>query len=120
MTTCAAAGRHVHKAYRPGDRDPGRRQSLDLCVRHFGTTPKPTRTPLSASPSCTALARASGLGGMAGGQMLDFAAEGRFATAAERLGLAEIQKLQAMKTGALLRFGCVAGTARRRRRCSGR
>jgi farnesyl diphosphate synthase len=56
-----------------------------------------------------ALARASGLGGMAGGQMLDLAAEGRFADATPRHGEAEITTLQAMKTGALLRFGCVAG-----------
>jgi farnesyl diphosphate synthase len=55
------------------------------------------------------LARASGLGGMAGGQMLDLAAEGRFAQAPPRLGLAEVEELQAMKTGALLRFGCLAG-----------
>jgi farnesyl diphosphate synthase len=55
-----------------------------------------------------ALARASGLGGMAGGQMLDLAAEGRFGGAA-RLGLADVEELQAMKTGALLRFGCLAG-----------
>jgi geranylgeranyl pyrophosphate synthase len=128
-----------------------------------------------------ALARASGLGGMAGGQMLDLAAEGRFSgevlddtpmsdvrlplidlsdTAIQdvvkrakargyithiqvntilpkqgvtaktiedvfagfaaagidvvesdpgHLGLAEVEELQAMKTGALLRFGCLAG-----------
>jgi geranylgeranyl pyrophosphate synthase len=133
-----------------------------------------------------ALARASGLGGMAGGQMLDLAAEGRFGgevledvpmpdvrsplidlsdTAVRdaikrakargyithvqvnaivpeqrltaktiedlfagfaavgievveadsgkmgtaHLGLAEVEELQAMKTGALLRFGCLAG-----------
>jgi farnesyl diphosphate synthase len=57
-----------------------------------------------------ALARASGLGGMAGGQMLDLAAEGRFAAVVPpRLGLAEVEELQAMKTGALLRFGCLAG-----------
>jgi farnesyl diphosphate synthase len=55
-----------------------------------------------------ALARASGLGGMAGGQMLDLAAEGRFGDSA-RLGLADVEELQAMKTGALLRFGCLAG-----------
>jgi farnesyl diphosphate synthase len=55
-----------------------------------------------------ALARASGLGGMAGGQMLDLAAEGRFADAPQH-GESEITTLQAMKTGALLRFGCVAG-----------
>ncbi|MFY9694655.1 MAG: polyprenyl synthetase family protein [Xanthobacteraceae bacterium] len=53
------------------------------------------------------LARAAGLGGMAGGQMLDLAAEGRFG--AQRHGAAEVRMLQAMKTGALLRFGCEAG-----------
>ncbi|MDP2296624.1 MAG: polyprenyl synthetase family protein [Pseudolabrys sp.] len=54
------------------------------------------------------LARASGIGGMAGGQMLDLAAEGRFA---DRRALAqnEIATLQAMKTGALIRFACRAG-----------
>jgi farnesyl diphosphate synthase len=56
-----------------------------------------------------ALARASGLGGMVGGQMLDLAAEGRFAGARQTLGEAEIATLQAMKTGALLRFACIAG-----------
>ena len=55
------------------------------------------------------LARASGLGGMAGGQMLDLAAEGRFAATPPRLGLPDVEQLQAMKTGALLRYGCVAG-----------
>jgi len=54
-----------------------------------------------------ALARAAGIGGMAGGQMLDLAAEGRFG--AETLGEAEVRILQAMKTGALLRFACLAG-----------
>ena len=54
-----------------------------------------------------ALARAAGLGGMAGGQMLDLAAEGRFG--AQNLGAAEVRMLQAMKTGALLRFACEAG-----------
>ncbi len=55
------------------------------------------------------LARAAGLGGMAGGQMLDLAAEGRFAEAPAQLDLAGVEQLQAMKTGALLRYGCVAG-----------
>jgi len=54
------------------------------------------------------LARAAGLGGMAGGQMLDLAAEGRFGDK-RALGEDEILKLQAMKTGALLRFACRAG-----------
>jgi farnesyl diphosphate synthase len=58
----------------------------------------------------SALARASGLGGMVGGQMLDLAAEGRFdENAPQRLGENEVRTLQAMKTGALLRFACEAG-----------
>jgi farnesyl diphosphate synthase len=56
-----------------------------------------------------ALARAAGLGGMVGGQMLDLAAEGRFDPAPPKLGEQDVKTLQAMKTGALLRFGCVAG-----------
>jgi farnesyl diphosphate synthase len=56
-----------------------------------------------------ALARAAGLGGMVGGQMLDLAAEGRFDAAPPKLGEAEVRTLQAMKTGALLRFACRAG-----------
>ena len=55
----------------------------------------------------TALSRAAGIGGMAGGQMLDLAAEGRFG--AQKLGETEVRMLQAMKTGALLRFACQAG-----------
>jgi farnesyl diphosphate synthase len=57
-----------------------------------------------------ALARAAGIGGMVGGQMLDLEAEGRFAgTDPPALGEDEVRTLQAMKTGALLRFACVAG-----------
>jgi farnesyl diphosphate synthase len=54
-----------------------------------------------------ALARAAGLGGMAGGQMLDLAAEGRFGPL--KHGENDVRMLQAMKTGALLRFACEAG-----------
>jgi len=57
----------------------------------------------------SALARAAGLGGMVGGQMLDLAAEGRFDAVPPRLGEREVRTLQAMKTGALLRFACAAG-----------
>ncbi len=54
-----------------------------------------------------ALARASGVGGMAGGQMLDLTAEGRFGESApNERGVVELQR---MKTGALLRFACIAG-----------
>jgi len=54
------------------------------------------------------LARAAGLGGMAGGQMLDLEAEGRFAPP-RTLAREEVLTLQAMKTGALIRFACRAG-----------
>ena len=57
-----------------------------------------------------ALARAAGLSGMVGGQMLDLAAEGRFTgSGPQRLGEQDVRILQAMKTGALLRFACEAG-----------
>jgi farnesyl diphosphate synthase len=58
----------------------------------------------------TELARAAGLGGMAGGQILDLAAEGRFSgSAAPPSSEDDIIRLEAMKTGALLRFACRAG-----------
>lgn len=50
-----------------------------------------------------ALARASGLGGMAGGQALDLEAE------TQKPDEEGIVRLQAMKTGALIRFACEAG-----------
>ena len=63
-------------------------------------------TPLDAKARLqlvSALARAAGLGGMAGGQALDLAAE---KTPPDEDG---IVTLQAMKTGALIRFACEAG-----------
>ena len=54
---------------------------------------------------CLALARAIGLAGMVGGQMLDIDAEQSTAP----LSAEEIKRLQAMKTGALLRFSVEAG-----------
>jgi farnesyl diphosphate synthase len=63
-------------------------------------------TPVSADRRAAlvlALARAAGLGGMAGGQALDLAAERE---APDETG---IITLQAMKTGALIRFACEAG-----------
>jgi farnesyl diphosphate synthase len=56
----------------------------------------------------TELARASGIGGMAGGQMLDLSAEGRFGDK-RKLGEKDVALLQAMKTGALIGFACRAG-----------
>jgi farnesyl diphosphate synthase len=55
------------------------------------------------------LARAAGLGGMVGGQMLDLAAEGRFGKNDQAQGEQDVLTLQAMKTGAILKFCCTAG-----------
>jgi farnesyl diphosphate synthase len=81
-----------------------------------------------ADPSChpdaevrvaltLALARAAGMGGMAGGQMLDLEAEGRYAES-RRDGPpwpGDVRRLQAMKTGALLAgavtMGAILGRA---------
>ncbi|MDQ0420685.1 farnesyl diphosphate synthase [Peteryoungia aggregata LMG 23059] len=63
-------------------------------------------TPLTDSAKVTLvleLSRAAGIGGMAGGQMLDLVAD------KEQPDEAGIVMLQAMKTGALLRFACEAG-----------
>jgi farnesyl diphosphate synthase len=57
----------------------------------------------------TGLARAAGLGGMVGGQMLDLAAEGRFGKNETPQGEKDVLTLQAMKTGAILKFCCTAG-----------
>lgn len=53
----------------------------------------------------TALAQASGIAGMVGGQAADIAAQ----SAAEPLSLPQIEALQAGKTGALLRWASMAG-----------
>jgi farnesyl diphosphate synthase len=60
----------------------------------------PARVQLAA---VSALARAAGFGGMVGGQALDLAAENQ---APDEAG---IITLQAMKTGALIRYACEAG-----------
>ena len=60
---------------------------------------------------CAGLARAAGLAGMVGGQMLDIEAE----TAAAPLSLEAIARLQSMKTGALLKFSVEAGRRSRAR-----
>ncbi len=54
-----------------------------------------------------ALAKAAGLGGMVGGQILDLAAEGRYGSVSRTEN--DIRRMQAMKTGALLAFSAEAG-----------
>lgn len=57
------------------------------------------------------VARAAGLGGMVGGQMLDLAAEGRYSPdgTPQALGAEAIVRLQSMKTGALIAAAVDAG-----------
>ena len=55
------------------------------------------------------LARAAGFGGMAGGQILDLAAEGRFGSGQGPHDEHAVLEMQGMKTGALIRFACEAG-----------
>ena len=72
--------------------------AFDIISSDETELPAPARIAL-----VTALARAAGIGGMAGGQALDLDA------AADRPGETGIITLQAMKTGALIRFACEAG-----------
>lgn len=66
-------------------------------------SPETELSPASKAELVLGLARSAGLGGMAGGQMLDLDA------AENPPGEAGIIRLQAMKTGALFRFACEAG-----------
>ncbi|WP_408837019.1 polyprenyl synthetase family protein [Acidisphaera sp. L21] len=59
--------------------------------------------PLARCELVAALGAASGARGMAGGQMIDMAAEGR------TLSEAEVERLQALKTGRLIQYSAEAG-----------
>jgi farnesyl diphosphate synthase len=72
--------------------------AFDIIASPDTTLPAQARLELVAG-----LARAAGVGGMTGGQALDLAA------GTTRPDEAGIITLQAMKTGALIRFGCEAG-----------
>jgi farnesyl diphosphate synthase len=69
--------------------------------------PATASDPAIRSDLVLGLARASGLGGMVGGQLLDLSAEGRYGPAT--LGEADVRLLQMMKTGAILTFSVEAG-----------
>ncbi len=70
-------------------------------------SPEVDADPAIRSELVLGLARASGLGGMVGGQMLDLAAEGRYGVA--NLAEGDVRRLQMMKTGAILTFSVEAG-----------
>ncbi len=95
------------------DSHPGGRCPADAGVRD------PVGAATHADPAIRAelvagLARASGGAGMAGGQCLDLEAE-KLGRPAQPTA-SHVQRLQAMKTGALLRFSCEAGAILGRRR----
>ncbi|PVE26121.1 geranylgeranyl pyrophosphate synthase [Microvirga sp. KLBC 81] len=69
--------------------------------------PETDSDPAVRSDLVLGLARASGLGGMVGGQLLDLSAEGRYG--AVTMGEAAVRQLQMMKTGAILAFSVEAG-----------
>jgi len=69
--------------------------------------PATASDPAIRSDLVLGLARASGLGGMVGGQLLDLSAEGRYGPST--LGEADVHLLQMMKTGAILTFSVEAG-----------
>lgn len=87
----------VHKAYDEatailaGD-------SLHAMAFEILADPATHDDPLVRSTLCGELARASGPSGMAGGQVMDLAAEG------QSLDLSAITRLQQLKTGALIEF----------------
>ena len=67
------------------------------------STPQTHGDPAVRGELVLGLARAAGWAGMAGGQSLDLEAEGK------PLRMEEIRHLQALKTGALIQYACVAG-----------
>jgi farnesyl diphosphate synthase len=76
--------------------------AFELLAAHEAHADARVRTELIAG-----LARASGAVGMAGGQCLDLEADKLGAPAQPQL--THIERLQSMKTGALIRFACEAG-----------
>lgn len=74
-----------------------------LLTMAFDLLASPALDPAVSIELVRLLSRSAGVGGMAGGQALDLAAEGR------SLAADKIEMLQAMKTGALIRFACEAG-----------
>ncbi|MBL0407974.1 polyprenyl synthetase family protein [Microvirga aerilata] len=96
----------VHKAY---DEATAILVGDALQTLAFEVLADPATAPDSAirSDLVLGLARASGLGGMVGGQLLDLSAEGRYGPA--EMDEADVRRLQMMKTGAILTFSVEAG-----------
>jgi farnesyl diphosphate synthase len=94
----------------------------------IASEPSTAADPAVRAELVLALARASGLAGMVGGQMYDLEAEGRYAESrqdgppASKPWPGDVRRLQAMKTGALLavsvEMGAILGRASRAQRAA--
>lgn len=93
----------VHKAYDEATAILAGDALLTLAFELIADKATLTIAPQQSLALVTALARASGLGGMVGGQMFDLMAE------QQKPDEDGIIKLQLMKTGALIRYACEAG-----------
>jgi farnesyl diphosphate synthase len=98
----------VHKAYDEATAILAGDALLTLAFEVMAS-PQVDAEPAMRAALVLALARAAGAAGMAGGQMLDLAAEGSVTKGSPLLGIADIRRLQAMKTGALISFATEAG-----------
>ena len=94
----------VHKAFDEATAILAGDSLLTLAFDVMGDTPTHSDAQIRAA-LVVGLARNAGLGGMAGGQMFDLEAE----KTSTPLTRHQIETLQAMKTGALLRFAVEAG-----------
>src|SRR5947209_5015967 len=80
-----------------------------LRAKSRGRSASSRRCVTRAWAAASGCGRSAGIGGMVGGQMLDLAAEGRFGKNDKAQGEQDVLTLQAMKTGAILKFCCIAG-----------
>lgn len=71
--------------------------------------PETTSSAEARAALCLGLARAIGPSGMVAGQMIDLLAEGRIEGGAGAFDLAQVERLQALKTGVLIRFSAASG-----------
>ena len=101
MPICGAASRRVHKAFGEAEAVLAG-DSLHALAFEILADPTTHEDPWVRSDLVLELARAAGPAGMAGGQMMDLAAEG------QPLDLAAITRLQQLKTGALIEYAVEA------------
>ena len=94
---------------RRGDRDPGRRRAADLRLRHARRGPRPIPTPTCGSRWCTGSRAPPASAAWSAARCSISPPRAASATSDTPQGEKDVLTLQAMKTGALLSFCCVAG-----------